>query len=428
MKRLRRTWALAAEGGRGCLPTPELGPALAPRGVGLAAGRRGAPAPRAGAALCPVGADGLGAAGLCLDVRRLALAGSGRLPCLACRRLGGGRIAGVRGGGGGVRPGGALRCGEERCRTARGRLERRDSRCAALVGRVLSGGALPHADAGTDGLGDGNLLLRRVVPLGGPGASDGGHGLGGAGAVSSAGRCAGQLAFVAVALDVQHQSGGSLAAVLDAARESVESEIDLARSLKEQTAQAQLSARIVTAMPFVLIALFSLMSPGSLSPFFESMAGMALLGGGSGHAGGRRRLGASDAGRGREAVVMDVSWAQGAAAVVAVGSAALLGGMASRIVGAWRRRIRHRAAVVGEGSVRAPGRPCRSGRGRRSGCADSRLCGGAVPAGPKSAVPLPVAVVSTGKPGPSPERRSARQPVLAARCRLAGYGEVRECA
>ena len=86
-----------------------------------------------------------------------------------------------------------------------------------------------------------------------------------------------ELAFVAVALDVQHKSGGSLAAVLDAARESVESEIDLARSLKVQTAQAQLSARIVTAMPFVLIALFSLMSPGFLSPFFESMAGMALL-------------------------------------------------------------------------------------------------------------------------------------------------------
>ena len=164
--------------------------ALAPRGVGLAAGRRGAPAPRAGATLCPVGADGLGAAGLCLDVRRLALAGSGRLPCLACRLLGGGRIAGIRGGGGGVRPGGALRCGEERCRTARGRLERRDSRCAALVGRVLSGGALPHADAGTDGLGD-EVSFGRVVPLGGPGASDGGHGLGGTGAVSSADRCAG---------------------------------------------------------------------------------------------------------------------------------------------------------------------------------------------------------------------------------------------
>lgn len=86
-----------------------------------------------------------------------------------------------------------------------------------------------------------------------------------------------ELAFVTVALDVQHRSGGSLSAVLDAARESVESEIELARSLKVQTAQAQLSARIVTVMPFLLVALFSLVSPGFLSPFFESVAGMALL-------------------------------------------------------------------------------------------------------------------------------------------------------
>ena len=53
---------------------------------------------------------------------------------------------------------------------------------------------------------------------------------------------------------------------------------------------------------------------------------------------------------------MDVSWAQGAAAIVAVGSAALLGGMASRIVGAWRRRIRHRAAVVEGSSALQAGR------------------------------------------------------------------------
>lgn len=85
------------------------------------------------------------------------------------------------------------------------------------------------------------------------------------------------LAFVAVALDVQHTSGGSLASVLEAARESVEGEIELARSLRVQTAQAKLSARIVTFMPFGLIALFSLMSPGFLMPFFSSFAGMALL-------------------------------------------------------------------------------------------------------------------------------------------------------
>lgn len=88
---------------------------------------------------------------------------------------------------------------------------------------------------------------------------------------------ASELAFVAVALEVQHMSGGSLASVLDAARESVEGEIELERSLRVQTAQAKLSARIVTVMPFVLVALFSLMSPGFLTPFLESAPGMLLL-------------------------------------------------------------------------------------------------------------------------------------------------------
>lgn len=86
-----------------------------------------------------------------------------------------------------------------------------------------------------------------------------------------------ELAFVAVALDVQHQSGGSVAPVLEAARESVEGELDLMRALRVQTAQAKLSARIVTLMPFVLVALFSLVSPDFLMPFFSSLGGVALL-------------------------------------------------------------------------------------------------------------------------------------------------------
>lgn len=86
-----------------------------------------------------------------------------------------------------------------------------------------------------------------------------------------------ELSFVAVALDVQHQSGGSIAPVLETARESVMSELDLMRSLRVQTAQAKLSASIVTVMPFALIALFSLISPGFLDPFFGSVAGMGLL-------------------------------------------------------------------------------------------------------------------------------------------------------
>ena len=51
----------------------------------------------------------------------------------------------------------------------------------------------------------------------------------------------------------------------------------LAQAHKVQTAQAQLSARMVTFMPFVLVALVSLVSPGFLMPFFASFAGLALL-------------------------------------------------------------------------------------------------------------------------------------------------------
>ena len=86
-----------------------------------------------------------------------------------------------------------------------------------------------------------------------------------------------ELSFVAVALDVQHEAGGSLAQVLDAARESVEGEMELRRSLRVQTAQAKLSARIVSVMPFALIAVFSLVSEDFLEPFFSSATGLALL-------------------------------------------------------------------------------------------------------------------------------------------------------
>lgn len=88
---------------------------------------------------------------------------------------------------------------------------------------------------------------------------------------------ASELAFVAVALDVQHQTGGAMRQVLDAATDTVKGELALRRSLRVQTAQAKLSARVVVVMPFVLIAAFSLASPGFLMPFFSSAFGYALL-------------------------------------------------------------------------------------------------------------------------------------------------------
>ena len=92
------------------------------------------------------------------------------------------------------------------------------------------------------------------------------------------GTYASELAFVAVALDVQHQSGGTIRQVLASATEAVKGTLSLRRSLRVQTAQAKLSARVVVVMPFILVAAFSLVSPDFLMPFFSSVLGYALLG------------------------------------------------------------------------------------------------------------------------------------------------------
>ncbi|MBR3258876.1 MAG: type II secretion system F family protein [Eggerthellaceae bacterium] len=87
-----------------------------------------------------------------------------------------------------------------------------------------------------------------------------------------------EMTFLAVALDVQHRTGGSMGSVLDAAQKAVTGRLDLARQLKVQTAQARLSARVVTVLPFALLAVLSLLSPGFLDPLFDSPVGWIVLG------------------------------------------------------------------------------------------------------------------------------------------------------
>ena len=69
-----------------------------------------------------------------------------------------------------------------------------------------------------------------------------------------------ELSFLAVALDVQHQTGGSMKPVIESAKDMVENKLELMRMLQVQTAQAKLSARIVMILPFALIAIFSIVS------------------------------------------------------------------------------------------------------------------------------------------------------------------------
>ena len=69
-----------------------------------------------------------------------------------------------------------------------------------------------------------------------------------------------------------------MGAVLDAAQKAVTGKLDLARQLRVQTAQARLSARVVTALPFALLAVLSLISPGFLEPLLGSTVGWVILG------------------------------------------------------------------------------------------------------------------------------------------------------
>lgn len=86
-----------------------------------------------------------------------------------------------------------------------------------------------------------------------------------------------ELSFVAVALAVQHQTGGSMQRVLDATRESLKEELELRRSLRVHTAQAKLSARVVVGVTIGLLAAMMLLSRDFLAPFFGSAVGMGLL-------------------------------------------------------------------------------------------------------------------------------------------------------
>lgn len=86
-----------------------------------------------------------------------------------------------------------------------------------------------------------------------------------------------ELKFIGLAFSVQHVTGGPISDVLDFARESVLNELELARTLRIQTSQAKMSATIVTMMPFILLAVFSFLSPGFLSPFFSSFIGATML-------------------------------------------------------------------------------------------------------------------------------------------------------
>lgn len=87
-----------------------------------------------------------------------------------------------------------------------------------------------------------------------------------------------QLRMVALALVIQHETGGSLSAMLVHAIEAADRSLELQAKLRSQTAQARLSAQSIIGVSIGLIALIALFVPDFLQPFLSSIPGMILLG------------------------------------------------------------------------------------------------------------------------------------------------------
>ena len=86
-----------------------------------------------------------------------------------------------------------------------------------------------------------------------------------------------EISFITATLEIQHQTGGSLKDLLEAAATSVRNSITLKRQLQAQTAQARLSFKVVALMPVFLIVTLSLTVKGYAASFLGSVEGLMIL-------------------------------------------------------------------------------------------------------------------------------------------------------
>lgn len=85
------------------------------------------------------------------------------------------------------------------------------------------------------------------------------------------------LLMVVTAVLLQRETGGNLLKVLTSLRVQIRERTGFDRRLQTLSAEGRMSAWILVLMPFVLGLLINMVSPGYLSPLFETDAGTTLL-------------------------------------------------------------------------------------------------------------------------------------------------------
>lgn len=86
-----------------------------------------------------------------------------------------------------------------------------------------------------------------------------------------------EFAFLSIAMEIQHQAGGSLTNILESVSSMLQQSAELKDELRTKTSQGRLSSRIVTVMPFALLGILLLFSPDYLTSFLGSPIGICLF-------------------------------------------------------------------------------------------------------------------------------------------------------
>ena len=85
--------------------------------------------------------------------------------------------------------------------------------------------------------------------------------------------------WVAQAIAIHREVGGNLAEVLDAVGHTIRERNQIRRQVKALSAEGKLSAIVLGALPFVIIAFLSMTNPGYLAKFTESVIGYGMIAG-----------------------------------------------------------------------------------------------------------------------------------------------------
>jgi tight adherence protein B len=85
------------------------------------------------------------------------------------------------------------------------------------------------------------------------------------------------LEYVATAINVQAQAGGSLATLFDTLSETVRERHRHARKVRALTSMGRMSAAILISLPFCLALLMTAISPAYMAPLYKTSAGHVLM-------------------------------------------------------------------------------------------------------------------------------------------------------